>query len=179
MVQAASNHAVVSNIGGRRSAQFATTGTLLPGNEGNRAAATTTGTATGAREQPNPPDGQRNVNDALRNTLQGPIIPRTLPKTIESFLQEHNSYRLEQYRYCDKGHWEPYARNSFSRRLYLYDRIIQRAQHLRGEFEQRKTTAARQMDAELCSKALSVDKYIKYLKSNDATIKKRKRNSNK
>jgi hypothetical protein len=182
LAQAASNTGAsntgASNTEGRRLAQFANTRTLIPGNEGNRVIATTTGTVTAARAQVNPPDRQRNVNDALQNTLQGPIIPRTLPNTVESFLQEHGIYKLEQYRYCDKGHWEPHARNSFSRRMYLHDRIIQRAQHLRGEFEQRKTTAARQMDDELRDKALSMDKYIKFLKSNDSTIKKRKRNKN-
>ena len=135
------------------------------------------------RENPAPPGGpQQNVNDALRNTVQGPLIPNCLPRTIEEFLHEHVVvYNLEKYRDIKKSNWDQRAKNAYSRRCYLYDNIKRRACKLRlGNMPEKMQAAARQMDVELRSNATlrnSVDKYIKFLKSTDTSVKKRKRNN--
>ena len=78
-----------------------------------------------------------------------------------------------------KASWEQRARNSFSKRTYLYDRIVERARGMRlgNDFQQKMLLAAQQMDFELQSDVtlLSLDKYIKHLKKHDPNVKKRNR----
>jgi hypothetical protein len=127
--------------------------------------------------------GAINVKDVRRHmddTRQCPIIPNSLPKTVESFLDKHEStYELENDRNADKSTWEQRVRISFSKRTYLYDRIIERARVMRGDddFQKKKVLAARQMDSELQSdiRLLSLNKYIKHLKKYDPNVKKRNR----
>ncbi len=132
-------------------------------------------------------DGARNVkdvrrymNETVRNRVLCPIIPNSLPKTVESFLDEHEAvYKLENYRNVDKSTWEQRARISFSKRTYLYDRILERARLMQvgNDFQEKKILAAQQMDCELQSDItlLSLNKYIKHLKKHDPTVKKRNR----
>ena len=119
-----------------------------------------------------------NVNDMLRNTLQGAIMPAALPKTIEALLQEHEvTYKLEQYRHARKGQWEASKRTAYSRRLYVYNTIVLRASLMRNDHDMnfKKVAVSRQMDADMLRNTLSsVDKYIKWLKATDPTIKPRR-----
>jgi hypothetical protein len=91
-------------------------------------------------------------------------------------LQQHNTYDLGKYAHSEKKHWPKSVQMSYSRRLYLYQRILDCASRMRNPDEssdEKLLRAARQFDE--LRKGLSLTKYMSVLKQQDPTVKSRKK----
>jgi hypothetical protein len=105
-----------------------------------------------------------------------PPVPKNFPESMVHLLQQHDTYDLGQYAHSDKRHWPKSIQMSFSRRLYLYQRIHDCASRMRNSqetFDEKLLRAARQLD-ELRG-GLSLTKYMSELKQQDPTVKSRKK----
>jgi len=118
-----------------------------------------------------PPQGNALV--ALRSSERLPNIPQYLPKTLYELLVQHRQLNLVSFELAKKKHWPQEVQLRFSKRTYLYNKIRERAQRHQGSTEgERMDNAAMAMDTEKTAK-VTMDKFLKILKSNDPTTKKR------
>lgn len=124
---------------------------------------------------------QRTVNDMLRNIPRVPAVPNALPPTMSRLLTEHLVLDLVSFQVSNRTGWPDKLQNSFSKRQYLYSKIVDKAKQRTGHRgptnENALAIAAGQLDAEKGDK--TVNQYLKYLKASDSTTKtrqKRKRN---
>ena len=84
---------------------------------------------------------------------------------------QHEVYKYEEFWNGSRIGWDPAQKQAMCKRLYLYQQIIKRASHQRGERCLKR--AAREMDVERGD--LFLDKYLQHLKANDKGTRKRKR----
>ena len=116
----------------------------------------------------------------LRHEPQMPTFSTTLPNTMFRLYLEHQQQQLSRLNETDKRHWKQNIKVAFSRRKYLYDKILKRAKH--SSFPQnlsndeRNRNAAKQFDRERGLRTIT--KYLTFLKSEDPNTKKRRRNFN-
>lgn len=70
----------------------------------------------------------RTAFDALRSSPCIPSFPVPLPNLMEELLQQHDDiYKLEDYRHAKKQFWPGPLRQAFSKRMYLYQKIEEKA----------------------------------------------------
>ena len=123
---------------------------------------------------------RRMVTSVLRNTPAKPAIPKNLPELMTTLLHEHEVlYKLTDFEHpSTRKDWESALKIAFSRRTYLYNELIARANRQRNNMDMdgRKKLAAKNMDLEMKSNSLAnVSTYLKFLKARDPNQKKRKR----
>ena len=136
--------------------------------------------ATGAAAAHQVP-AQRTVNDTLRNIPKVPAMSTTLPQSMARLLTEHLVHNLASFNLTSRAGWEGNLQNSYSRRQYLYSKIVDKAKQQTGHRGSTNNNAlviaAGQLDTERGEK--TVNQYLRYLKDRDPrtkTRKKRKRN---
>jgi hypothetical protein len=120
---------------------------------------------------------QGNALEELRPTERVPNIPSQLPNSMLTVLIQHQQNELSSFEVPSKKHWPQSLRLRFSKRLYLYKILRQRATRQQGSSEdERMRNAALAMDQEKGA-STSMNDYLKELKSRDPSIKSRaKRN---
>ena len=138
-------------------------------------------------EPPLPPEDTRNtanqpptINDTLIYPPRQAPFESALPKSLDLLWREWQCKGLEQYRRQDKGRlgWPKSIRVGYERRLYLVDKILERAERLSITVPE----AARRMDGssragihnnEENRNGLSVYQFWKHLHDTDTTIHRR------
>ena len=135
--------------------------------------------ATFSFAAPVPQYPQTNVNNALRNTPKVPAIPVNLPESMMQLLNDHEKYYfLTKYKSpSTRRHWPPALKNAYSRRQYLYDTLVRRAERIRCQrtLESQKLEAAQRMDDEMKKYNIAnTSQYYTFLKKNDPSTKRRK-----
>jgi hypothetical protein len=120
------------------------------------------------------------VNESLRNTPHMPSIPTAMPESMSQLLLEHEKlFKLDRFTVsASRKGWMPALKLAYSRRQYLYEQLIARANGQRNafSFERRKELAAKRMDEELVAACLTgTSQFYKFLKSKDPSTKPRAR----
>lgn len=122
------------------------------------------------------PETRRNALTQLRNTPLMPSFTISLPSSMMQILVEHDDiFDLEQYRHTKHTTWSKALKLAWSKRIYLYDRIVLKADRSlqNTTHQERKRKAASDFDS--MRGAMTLDMFMKHLKSHDPDIKKRKR----
>jgi hypothetical protein len=118
------------------------------------------------------------INDSLRNTAKMPSIPTAMPESMTQLLLEHEHlFHLDRFATpSSRAGWQPALKLAYSRRRYLYDQLLSRANGQRNSFglERRKVLAAKRMDEEIVAHSLTgTSQYHKFLKTKDPATKPR------
>jgi len=115
------------------------------------------------------------VNDALRNTPLAPAFPAQLPNSCIELLLQHELFRLNDFSLVAKKDWPSNIRLSYSRRMYLFRMIEEKAARSRqgGTAAEKREAAAKELD--LLKGEKSMYQFLQQLKSHDTSTKKRKR----
>jgi len=115
------------------------------------------------------------ASNILRNTALIPMNITKLPTSIVQLLREHQA--LISFHDTPKTDWPHNIQIAFSKRKYIYSIIRSRSRHIHlsniGDSENSMEKAARSMDFERGS--LTINKYLRLLKSSDPHVRKRKR----
>lgn len=132
-----------------------------------------------AADEAIPASTARNVNDVLRNTPTLDNIPKHLPSSIVSLLNEHLFLGLDKWKQPMVGVKQS-IKMAFLRRSYVFKKIESRATALTGNRTHLShlnnlKRSATIMDTERDEKGLTVRQYIDMLKDSDPHIRKRKR----
>lgn len=136
--------------------------------------------------QPNPPQMVPNRNPIavvppagnalaqLRNAPRVPEIPRRMPGSVVELLLQHQMHGLAGQENAVKTHWPTRVRQAFSKRNYIYKKILLRAPNFinHGTFQDRMRAAAARMDDERAGR--SVQTFIDHLKENDPARRSRR-----
>ena len=90
-------------------------------------------------------------------------------------LHEHEEiFDLEQYRHTRHSLWSKALKLAWSKRVYLYDCIVKKADRSLQNTTHREKKEKAASDLDLLRGLMSLDQFLKYLKSNDPDTKKRK-----
>ena len=74
------------------------------------------------------PETRQNALTQLRNTPLMPSFTISLPSSMMQILVEHDDiFDLEQYRHTKHTAWSKALKLAWSKRIYLYDRIVLKA----------------------------------------------------
>jgi hypothetical protein len=106
-----------------------------------------------------------------------PYFPTELPSSMQSLLEEHLQYKLEDFKGVSKKTWtKGLARMALSRRSYLFRLIVVKAINLRSGSDMafKQQEAARQLDEERGTMSLS--KFYKTKKKRDMNWQKKEVN---
>jgi hypothetical protein len=105
-----------------------------------------------------------------------PYFPIELPTSMQTLLEEHLQYKLEEFKGVSKKCWKKGLAMALSRRSYLFRLIVEKAVMLRSgnDMAFKHQEAARQLDEERGTMSLS--KYYDKKKSIDLRRQKRKVN---
>ena len=125
---------------------------------------------------PHPPgDDRRLIADVLRRSERIPAMPSTLPLTVRALLHEWQDRRLGEFEQCNKRHWQPRTRQQYSKRLYFYKRIAQKAQTYRGtvSYELKLARAATELDHVRSGRTMAA--FLRALKVLDPETRRRNR----
>lgn len=106
----------------------------------------------------------------LRQIPQIPAFPTDLPKTVSAALREYESALISHHD-ARKNYWPMKMQVAFSKRKYLYCVIKARAE--KSSHPKDYGAVATLMDRE--RGIMTLNKYICHLKSQDASVRKRKR----
>ena len=82
---------------------------------------------------------------------------------MTELLHQHEVYKYKEFRNGLWIGWDPAQKQAMCKRLYLYQQIVKRASHQRGERCLKR--AAREMDVEHGD--LSIEMYLQHHKPND------------
>jgi hypothetical protein len=118
------------------------------------------------------------INDHLRRYPMNPIVPSKWPKNVNDFMAEWTTLKHSQFiNATNKRDWGQATRNNYSMRLYLYKRILTKAQSYRSDAtaEQRIILATSFFNNEQISLGLSLKQYFLRLKKEDPNTKQRAR----
>lgn len=119
---------------------------------------------------------QWTVNDTLHST-RIPAVPSALPESMARLLTEHLALDLASFQVSNRTGWTDKLQNSFSKRQYLYSKIVDKAKHQTGRRgptnENALAIAAGLLDTERGVK--TVNQYLKHLKDSDANTKTRQK----
>ena len=104
-----------------------------------------------------------------------PYFPPELPETMQTLLEEHLQYKLEEFKGASKTGWGKGLAMGLSRRSYLYRLIVAKAVMLRSgnDMAFKQQEAARQLDGERGT--MSVYKFYMAKKESDSNTQKRKK----
>jgi len=122
------------------------------------------------------PETRQNALAQLRNTPLMPSFTISLPNSMMQILVEHDDiFHLEQYRHTKHTAWSKALKLAWSKRIYLYDCIVLKADRSlqNTSYHERKIKAASDLDA--MRGTMTLDMFMKHLKSHDPDVKKRKR----
>ena len=147
------------------------------GNGGGNGGENGAGRENEQQQQQQPRQGQQPVAE-LRNIEYIPPFPTPLPKSFVELLHQHSAYGLREYHNVAKRHWPTNMQNAFSKRVYLFQKILEKAGRMQGGggaagVETRLLIAAEELDRERGNTKLP--KYLQHLKRNDPSVRKRRR----
>ena len=114
-----------------------------------------------------------NVNVALQNNPKTPAIPARMATTcVQLLLQHEESGGLASFDNARKQHW-PDKTRAFSKRQYLYKRILLRARRSPAtqEESERKVVSACHLDTE--RGGLTMPKFLEFLNEQDKNMQHR------
>ena len=127
----------------------------------------------------NPP---ANALGRLRQVVDARVPPfrDELPGTLLELLLEHQRLNLSSYKTAKKTHWHPNKKVQYSRRMYLYSKIEEKANnpnfrsHLTN-MNRRLNEAARELDDDRrMLNDMTLPAFLKHLKSTDRNVRKRR-----
>jgi len=124
---------------------------------------------------------QGHVNTALHGQPRIPHIPAKLPEGWLQFLQTWRNSDLSAFEHGRKNHWNAALRMRYSRWLYLYRKICERASNLNGDrtWEQKQVYAAGRYDDERITSGRTLKQHMDHLKLHDpGTAVRQSRNNN-
>jgi hypothetical protein len=108
-----------------------------------------------------------------------PAFPVSLPATFVRLLEEHRRFNLDSFeKSTSKNSWGTGRRVAFSKRMYLYKKIVAQAHLLRGNdnFDRSKMKrAAEMLDHKRTNARKTLSKFLEVLKQEDPATKARKR----
>lgn len=102
-----------------------------------------------------------------------PDFPKIMPNSMSQLLMEHEMlYKLNEYANpSTRKQWPAILKACYSKRKFMYSRIIARAKQMRGksaDFRTAKNKAAESFDMEMQERRFhNTDEYFKYLKNCD------------
>jgi len=108
-----------------------------------------------------------------------PAFPVSLPSTFVRLLEEHRCFNLDLFeKSTSKNSWGTGRRVAFSKRMYLYKKIVAQAHLLRGDdnFDGSKMKrAAEMLDHKRTNAGKTLSKFLEVLKQEDPTTKARRK----
>lgn len=139
---------------------------------------------TASASLPAPTAVRPSLEATLRNTPLMPSIPTAMPESMSQLRIEHEClFKLDRFAASSSRRGWSHALNlAYSRRRYLYEQLIARANRQRNgySFERRKELAAKQMDEEIVQYSLAgTSQYHKFLKDRDPSKKPRAKRTSK
>ena len=119
----------------------------------------------------------RTVNETLRNIPRIPALPPELPQTMARLLEEHQAMSLNSFQFSSRFGWSTSLKIGFSRRQFLYSKIMGKAiQQTGGRGPTNRNAlrnAAEALDVE--RNAMTVPQFLVHLKKNDPKTKSRQK----
>jgi hypothetical protein len=108
-----------------------------------------------------------------------PAFPVSLPATFVRLLEEHRCFNLDSFEEStSKNSWGTGRRVAFSKRMYLYKKIVAQAHLLRGNdnFDRSKMKrAAEMLDHKRTNAGKTLSKFLELLKQDDPATKARRK----
>ena len=109
-----------------------------------------------------------------QTTQRVPTMPAALPRTVTALLHEWEELRLGRLENSNKSEWQAKTRQQYSKRLYLFRRILRNAERYHDNMDNRDKLfrAAYELDQERGGRTLAA--YYKALKAMDPATRRRR-----